>query len=241
MTNQFPNLTEEQRKQVLMQREAQSHTNFTKDFPLTPYGDVLEGFAVYGGVWNPFITQARYHASYLLHNNQRLFAGKKALDMGTGTGLMALVMAKHGVEIVRATDISPVAIANCLRNLYPLIDRGYRIDIAEGDLFEAAGGEKYDFIVFNQPFFCDSPPKDDPIYSSMLAEENIIKRFLKEAPNYLNPDGKIMMPFFDLASGGNDPKLQGERFGYDVERTFEIDVTTGMQKGKAMIYELTRR
>jgi len=114
---ELPNLNDEQRKQVLMQWREHQHENHEIDFEITPYGDVLKNFAIYSKVWNPNITSARYHASYLFHNSSRLFSEKSAIDMGTGTGLMGVIMGLYGASKVVLTDTSAHAFDNAVENI----------------------------------------------------------------------------------------------------------------------------
>lgn len=73
-------------------------------------------------------------------------AGGRALDVGTGTGYVAIYLARHGLE-VEATDVSERALGlageNIRRNSVPV--RLYR-----SDLFSAVQGA-FDVIAFNPP------------------------------------------------------------------------------------------
>jgi predicted nicotinamide N-methyase len=232
----LPNLTDAEKKQVTYQWEAQQHENFRQDLHLTPYGDVLHNFSVRKGVWNPFITLARYQATYLLYNNARYFTGKSTLEIGTGTGLMAVVMGLYGANKVTATDISKVALENASENVEQY-DLRSKVQVLERDLFKGVD-EKFDFIVFNHPFFCDIPAKGDTIAASMLAPQKVIVKFLSEARDHLNENASIMMPYFSIPGSANDPRIQGEKLRYKVKLTMHTSCGTGMQKGESFIYEL---
>jgi release factor glutamine methyltransferase len=69
-----------------------------------------------------------------------------ALDLGTGTGYVAIYLAQRGLR-VDATDVSERALAlaraNAARN-------GVQVNLFRSDLFSAAGGP-YDVIAFNPP------------------------------------------------------------------------------------------
>jgi release factor glutamine methyltransferase len=76
-------------------------------------------------------------------------AGKRVLDVGTGSGALALVAARAGARVV-AVDLDPAAVA-CAR------DNARRnhlaVDVRESDLLAAAGEEPFDYVVFNPPHF----------------------------------------------------------------------------------------
>jgi len=231
-------LNQGQRKQVLMQWEHHHHDDFQVDFQITPYGETLEGFKVDKGVWNPLITSARYHASYLFYHNN-LFYGKTALDIGCGTGLMGIVMAQYGAKRVVMSDISPLAVENSLENVgnFGLEDIA---TVQQGDLFAhpKVRGVRADCITFMQPYFAGTPPERDTISASMLAPPQLIHKFLEKAKHHLKPQGVIVMPSFSLAGEVNDPSVLGWEHGYWVDTTFVADVTTGLQRGRIAMHEL---
>ncbi|MBI4014740.1 MAG: methyltransferase, partial [Candidatus Aenigmarchaeota archaeon] len=73
--------------------------------------------------------------------------GMGCLDMGCGSGIIAIMMAKKGA-IVTATDVSKDSIAATRKNA---IANDVAITAVESDLF-AAVRDKYDLIAFNPPY-----------------------------------------------------------------------------------------
>ena len=74
-------------------------------------------------------------------------AGRRGLDMGSGTGVLAIVAAKCGAAPVDAVDIDAGADANCRENIAAngVADR---IEPLLGDIGRVAG-RRYDFILAN--------------------------------------------------------------------------------------------
>lgn len=246
MSSDLSGLTPEQRAQVVRQWHAQQHRNHYIDLPLTPWqGHTLEHFHVSEGVWNPAITSSRWWAGYLVHNNARLFAGKNVLDMGTGTGLLGIVMALYGARNVDMIDISKTAVENAQANVdqYGLNDT---CKVIQSDLFKGCKKNyAYDFIMFNHPFFAGKPT--DSIEASMLAPPGFVDEFLDTTKPYLaarchGSIGRIAMPFFELAGYQNSPLVLAQRRrDYDAVETMRIQSSDGVQKGNVMMYELDPR
>ena len=71
------------------------------------------------------------------------------LDMGTGSGIGAVVAASWAQRIV-AVDIDPEAV-RCAR-INALVNRvDARVEVREGDLFAPVHGERFDVVLFNPP------------------------------------------------------------------------------------------
>ena len=73
--------------------------------------------------------------------------GLRGLDMGSGTGVLAIVAALRGAETVDAVDIDEWAYENCVENIRA---NGVetRVTPLLGDI-EAIAGRRYDFIAAN--------------------------------------------------------------------------------------------
>ena len=86
----------------------------------------------------------------------------RVLDVGTGTGLIALMMAQRYPEArAIAIDIDEKAVFQAQENVSasPFADR---IKVIEADVQTFEDSEKFDFIVCNPPFFEDSLVCPDP-------------------------------------------------------------------------------
>ena len=131
-----------------------------------------------------------------------------ALDLGTGSGCLAIALAKHCEKAqIHAVDISPEALAtareNATRN-----DVQQRITFHEGDAFGALPKEvKFDLIVSNPPYIptaeistLDPEVRDfDPKLALDGGPEglNFYERISKEAGEFLLPHGQLMCEFGD--------------------------------------------
>lgn len=152
-------------------------------------------------------------------------------------GLMGLVMALNGAKDVILTDISFAAAQNAQANIQKFGIENNTL-VFRGDLFEKVP-VKADFIVFNHPFFGGEPLPGSTIAASMLDSGELIKRFFQEAPEYLNPGGVIMMPFYSKAGAINNPVVQGPKYGFKVTTVFKANSATGLQTGEITIHELS--
>lgn len=74
-------------------------------------------------------------------------AGHRGLDLGSGTGVLAIVAAKCGAEHVDAVDVDDWADASCRENIV-VNGVGERVEPILGDVRSIAG-RRYDFILAN--------------------------------------------------------------------------------------------
>jgi len=118
----------------------------------------------------------------------------RVLEIGTGSGLIAIYFAKLGKE-VDAVDISGEALDCASRNCN-LND--VRINLVQSDLFQNIHG-KYDTIIFNPPYL---PTSDDiegaEAWNGGLDGFAVIRRFLAGAPSHLADNGSIYLILSDL-------------------------------------------
>ena len=109
----------------------------------------------------------------------------RALDLGTGSGYLALLYAGHCREVL-ATDVNPRAVA--LARLNAILNRIDHITAAQGSLFEPAGNQRFDLIGSNPPFVVS--PAEGPMYrDSGLHGDAITEQIVRNAPAHLNEGG----------------------------------------------------
>jgi len=123
---------------------------------------------------------------------------KKILDMGTGTGVLAIMAAKFGADKVIATDINPNSVANAKLN----VQRFGLSSIIEvrgpQDLFNLVKDEKFDIILFNAPWIQGEP---QTLYDTANYDfgYRVLEGFLQEAPQHLNNNGLILLQYSDIS------------------------------------------
>jgi ribosomal protein L3 glutamine methyltransferase len=134
-------------------------------------------------------------------------AGDRVLDIGTGSGCLAVAAAHHCPAVtVDATDISRDALAVARENVarHGLADR---IRLLEADLFPDKGGP-YRVIMSNPPYVADGVWRDLPAeYAHEPAPAlragpsglEVVDRILVAADRYLAPDGVLIVEVGDSA------------------------------------------
>jgi release factor glutamine methyltransferase len=82
-------------------------------------------------------------------------AGASLLDVGTGSGFLAIRAARRGARVT-AIDISPRAVEAARANVAANgVDAA--VEVLESDLFAALGGRRFDVVVANPPYFPAEP------------------------------------------------------------------------------------
>ena len=80
----------------------------------------------------------------------------RVLDLATGSGCVAIAIAKHHPRAqVMATDISPAALAVARENA---ARHGVKIQFIESDWFAALSGRVFNLIVANPPYVAEGDP-----------------------------------------------------------------------------------
>lgn len=147
--------------------------------------------------------------SYLFAKNLKVKKGEKVLDMGTGSGILAIIAARQGGNVT-ATDINPQALECARRNAQK---NKVKIDFLESDLFKNIKG-KFDLIIFNAPYVPTDPGelKDVECIAWAGGEHGrkVIIRFVKAAPKFLKPGGRILLMVSSLNDVLDDLRMAFE-------------------------------
>ena len=123
--------------------------------------------------------------------------GMSVLDIGTGTGLIALMAAQRGAGSVTAVEIDPDAAGQALENVRRS-EWADRIEVINADiaLFTARTG--FDRIVCNPPYFRDSLRCPDAGRNTARHNDSLsFETLVRCSASLLAPDGLLclVMPF----------------------------------------------
>ena len=137
----------------------------------------------------------------LLENQKSKIKNPKLLDVGTGSGVIALTLTAELPEAsVHAVDVSPDALALARENAEKLGLAG-RVEFFEGDLFQKCAGP-YDLIVANLPYIGTEEigglareVQHDPWLALDGGPDGtaVIARLIGGAPAHLNPGGVLAL------------------------------------------------
>ena len=133
--------------------------------------------------------------SYLLADNLEIENGQSVLEIGTGSGVVAMYASRLTDEIT-VTDINFDACELARKNFE---ENGIEnIEILFGNLFEPVKNRKFDVILFNTPYL---PTEEDEVlddtinyaFDGGLNGRKVIDLFLNEVKNHLNDGGIVQL------------------------------------------------
>ncbi|PVE98017.1 methyltransferase [Microbacterium sp. TPD7012] len=113
----------------------------------------------------------------------------RALDLGTGCGIQALLVARRARTVV-ATDVSARALAYA--ELNARLNGVGNIEFRLGSMFDPVEGEAFDLIVSNPPFVITPRGDDVPAYEYRdggLVGDALVEQFVRTAPAFLTVGG----------------------------------------------------
>lgn len=157
------------------------------------------------GVEIPALDGARVHPYYGVFSPVRgeyldlvarvpLPSLERAFDIGTGTGVIAAVLAARGVKHVVATDQDARALA-CARENLAQLGYGERVDVVEADLFPPG---RAPLVVCNPPWVPARPAS--PIeYAVFDPDSRMLRGFLAGLKDHLEPGGEGWLILSDFA------------------------------------------
>jgi hypothetical protein len=109
----------------------------------------------------------------------------RALDVGTGNGIQAVLLAAHAASVT-ATDVNARALAYTRFNA--ALNGAAGVETRAGSFFEPVEGELYDRIVVNPPYVI-SPEHAYLFRDSGLGGDEVSERVVRAAPAALAPGG----------------------------------------------------
>lgn len=117
-----------------------------------------------------------------------------AFDVGTGTGVLAAVLARRGIARVVATDQDPRALA-CARENINRLGLAGQVEVVQADLFPEG---RAPLVVCNPPWLPARP--SSPIeYAVYDPDSRMLLGFLNGLAAHLTPEGEGWLILSDLA------------------------------------------
>ncbi|MBT8068448.1 MAG: methyltransferase [Gammaproteobacteria bacterium] len=149
---------------------------------------------------------------------------RTALDLGTGSGIIAIIAAKLGYT-VDAVDLNDEAV-RCARDNAERNNVRASIRIFHGDLFAPLPRKTYDLILFSPPSFRGKPASK---FELCWQAEDVFERFAAELPGRLAEDGQALVL---QTSDGDEEGLMaalaetGLRISIAKRRHFGVEILT---------------
>lgn len=128
-------------KPIVFEDRCVVHSSFHTDYPKAEYDIVIDPKMAFG---------TGHHETTSLMIRRILsadMAGKNVLDMGTGTGILAILSAMRGAGNVVGVEIDPPAYENAKENV--AVNGEERIDIRLGGVDAVKEVEYFDYVLAN--------------------------------------------------------------------------------------------
>lgn len=137
----------------------------------------------------------------LLADAAERISGKDVLEVGCGSGIISLILAKNGNNVT-AVDIDPKAVDATIENA---MNNRLKLNAVQSDLFQHVRGQ-FDYILFNFPYLPERITEEN---RSWAAGEDIevVRRFAHAAKNHLKPNGRLIFVISSLTNLENVIKI----------------------------------
>ena len=121
-------------------------------------------------------------------------ARDRAVDVGTGSGVLALMLAKRGFAEVTATDVNPNACESVRRDLARRSPPP-PVTVIQTDLLTDVSGP-VDLIVFNPPW--TQGPVENLLDRALHFDDDVFERFFDQAAARLVSGGRVVLVFSNV-------------------------------------------
>lgn len=146
-----------------------------------------------------------------------------AFDVGTGTGVLAALLARRGVQRVVATDCDPRALA-CARDNLARLNLAQAVDLVQADLFPPGQAP---LVVCNPPWVPARPAS--PIEHAVYDEgSRMLRGFLGGLAAHLAPGGEGWLILSDLAEHLG-LRTRDELLGWIADAGLKVSARTDMR------------
>lgn len=147
--------------------------------------------SIRAGVLNPALFWTGPFLASVMQGHMRQVGS--VLDMGTGSGLLALAAAPWAPRVL-AVDRSETAVA-CARENVARAGLEDRIELRRASLWEGMGDERFDRILCNPPYFSGSPSSEG---ERPFRDGGFREGFVAGLGRHLAPGGAVLTVLSDL-------------------------------------------
>lgn len=149
----------------------------------------------------------------LLIHQTDLVRDRTVLEIGTGSGLLALCCLHAQARRVVATDVNPNALENARYNaeMLKLIDRleTRRVSLDDSSAFAVVQpDERFDLIISNPPWE-DQQPKSIDEYALYDQGFRLLDSLLSQLADHLHPDGRALLAYGNVTAVRKAIELAG--------------------------------
>jgi len=162
--------------------------------------------------------------TFLVLKEVKRYAQGRVLDMGTGSGVLAIEAAQIADSVI-GVDINKKALDYARKKAANLDN----IKFIHSDLFKNLKKQKFDLIIFNPPYLPEK--KEEPKWLKLQIAGGkkgyeILEKFFSQASDYLTPNGKILILFSTLTNVDKVHEiLENSIFNYQklAEQSFDFE------------------
>jgi len=127
------------------------------------------------------------------HLAQFRLQNKSFLELGAGSGLIAIHAAKEGAQVT-ATDINRTAVKYLDINARA---NRMNLDIVHSDLFEDLPVQQFDFIILNPPYYKRDAKDEKDLAWCCGSNGEYFERLFAGIGNYMHADSEVLMVLCD--------------------------------------------
>lgn len=119
--------------------------------------------------------------------------GLSFLELGCGSGLISIVAAKKGANVM-ATDINSTAIDFLRRNA---VLNNVELNILQSDLFKAIPKQAFDLVAINPPYYRKTPRTAREHAWNCGENGEYFDELFAQLGNYMHADSRVLMVLFE--------------------------------------------
>jgi release factor glutamine methyltransferase len=160
--------------------------------------------------------------TFLIEEQAAKYAQGRVLDMGTGTGVLA-IEASQKADFVIGADINKDALDYAKKKAEAMGIRN--IKFVHSDLFGyfKQNPDKFDLIIFNPPYLPEQKEEEPEIAMQLSGGKKgyeLLEKFISHASGYLAPFGRILILFSTLTNKDKVHEIL-EKYAFNYQKLSE--------------------